>query len=167
MGTPDEQILTDWAMGHWVAAYGGLGLAFAVALIVPAFVAAGFGGYYGQTRPGFLVAAVVAGIAMVGTFLVLPGVMMRRIPESGWLALGCAGIALALVIFALWRNSPDEIPASKRTAWVAPAALALGTLGGFIVDGLSRVAAFLGVGLGAVALIALLGVVWVIAQSRR
>jgi hypothetical protein len=138
---------TDWEW--WNFAIAGVAVAAAVlwAVLGPRLAARAGGGLLW----------VVVTIPAAGVLLIVPGAVMRRMPQQlfvGWIVLGCIAAAVALVLYAWSLEHGVEL-----VAWICAGAVAMGGIGGAISDGLNRLAASIPTTVGgAVGLLLVVGV---------
>lgn len=114
---------------------------------------------------------VVGCIAALGVFLVLPGIIMRRIAEHGnvgWVWLGALVLGLILLYWAL--SSTMFGYQFERgfgwIRWVPVIALALGTLIGSIVDALNRAASSIPTTVGGLVVLVLIVIGAIVLKAR-
>ena len=152
--------LRDWTTSSWAIHAGLLGGAVAFILFIQPILE-GMEQDFDSDAP-MVVVGVLAVAACIG-FLGVPGKIMRHFPErswSGWLMFGLLVLAVVMAGQALWANSRGY--SSSRVGLVAytPAGcLALGAVGGAVVDALNRAAASIPMSVASLVLLAVAAVI--------
>lgn len=156
--------LTGWEALHWTLAIVGLAAAIAAPLLVLLLVRLAYRTLRNGAEFGWGASAVVVGLAGAAGMAILPGAIMRHIPqhEFVWFV-----VIPCLVAAAAWGIRGLGYTGWGWRAYTPAAILGIGTLAGAANDAITRAAASIPISVAGLVLLAILGAALLIGYSRR